>query len=351
MIRSFSVGLAVSILGLWMAGCAGLPRDAGQASTALQPFEATDHPGFWQSEGYGYVYHATPTRLALYHVAGDVCVPQPENELALLDFLDLYRAGEKSDTLYLSSVLDPFEYTFRRAEALPAACRAVPADTPLENFDALAAYFRTHYSFFDLYDVDWEERVAETRDAISPDMTDRALFDAMAELLQPLKDAHIQIEAEIDGEEVVYDGNPGRTDQAVVARGRQDGMAPGEATRQFRRSYWLDGIRDTLLRGEGKLAGNGRIQYGLLSESVGYMTFVSMGGYVDGEFDTAYEERSALDPIMEEALALFAEQGVEAVVIDLSLNIGGYDFIGLDIAGRFAAERTLAFTRRAGDTP
>jgi carboxyl-terminal processing protease len=39
------------------------------------------------------------------------------------------------------------------------------------------------------------------------------------------------------------------------------------------------------------------------------------------------------------------------VVVDLSLNTGGYDFLARAIAGRFAAARTLAYTMRAGDAP
>ncbi len=149
----------------------------------------------------------------------------------------------------------------------------------------------------------------------------------------------------------VYDGNRGKTDEAVAAWGERQGLSADDAQSSFRRAFWIDDIQDTLLRGEGAMSANGRMQFGVLDGNVGYIAFVSMGGFVDGEFDTAYEERPVLHAAMDEALALFVERGVTAVIIDLSLNIGGYDFVGLDIAGRFADLRTAAFTRRAGDDP
>jgi carboxyl-terminal processing protease len=182
-------------------------------------------------------------------------------------------------------------------------------------------------------------------------MDDRALFNAMSDLLRPLQDSHIQIEANIDGVTAIYDGDAGDTEIRVAELGAREGLSTHEASARFRRGYWLDDIRDELLMGEGVMAGNGRIQYGVLASGAGYIAFASMGGFVDGEFDTAYQERAALDAIMDEALTLFSDRGVNAVIVDLSLNIGGYDFIGLDIAGRFASARTLAFTRRAGDDP
>jgi carboxyl-terminal processing protease len=89
----------------------------------------------------------------------------------------------------------------------------------------------------------------------------------------------------------------------------------------------------------------------MAAADIGYLAVVSMGGFVDGELDSAADELAALDAAMEAALTLFDERRARAVILDLSLNTGGYDFVGLAIAGRFAAERRIAYTRRAGDDP
>ena len=182
-------------------------------------------------------------------------------------------------------------------------------------------------------------------------MSGRALFGTMSELLLPLRDAHIKIEATIEGEELVYDGNPGKTDLAITAWAERTGTDPQKAVGLFRRSYWFDDIRDGLLGGVGTITANGRIQYGMAAPDIGYLAVVSMGGFVNGEADTAREELKVLDLAMDGALSLFEEKHARAVILDLSLNTGGYDFVGLAVAERFAAERQLAFLRRAGDEP
>lgn len=342
--NSEPIRLAVILLVVLASGCSA----RSSAFSGGQPFEVSEHKGIWASSGYGYVVDARHDRVRLYHVARDICVEEPSAGITILDFFDLYQRGH-GQTLLVSSVLDPFVYAFRRATSLPASCIRPTPNTPAANFDAFATYFAEHYAFFDLYGVDWTLRTAAARRHVTRDMSDRALFGLMSELLRPLRDSHIKIEAEIDGEEVVYDGRPGKTDLAVAAWAERNGISPREAIGQFRRGYWFDDIRDSLLRGAGTIAGNGRIQYGMVAEHIGYVAVASMGGFVNGELDTAYEELSVLDAAMDGALSLFEEERARAVILDLSLNTGGYDFVGLAIAGRFAAEREVAYTKRAGD--
>lgn len=314
----------------------------------IQPFKWSEHQGVWASSGYGYLVDARAQPARLYHVADTVCIEHPQGEISVLDFFDLYRR-EDARTLQLSGVLDPYEHAFHEIDALPVPCQPPTPNTPRDVFEAFVAYYAEHYAFFDLYGVDWAERTALARQKLSPDIDDATLFELMSELVRPLRDSHIKIEAQIDGERRVYDGNPGKTDIAVAEWGARNGIAAREAVGQFRRAYWFDDIRDTLLAGQGVLAANGRIQYGMVAPGVGYVAVVSMGGFVNGEGDTAHRELGVLDAAMEEALVLFEDKQARAVIVDLSLNTGGYDFVGLAIASRFTEERKLAYLRRAGD--
>jgi carboxyl-terminal processing protease len=83
--------------------------------------------------------------------------------------------------------------------------------------------------------------------------------------------------------------------------------------------------------------------------NIGYLALVTMGGYVNGDTDTLHAELSALDTVMEDALTLFNKEQAKAIIVDLSMNTGGYDFVGTAIAGRFAASSAVAFTKRPGD--
>ncbi|WAS95483.1 S41 family peptidase [Nannocystis punicea] len=310
-----------------------------------------DHPGVWQSQGYGYVLTVARGRVRLFDVAGDVCVEQRDLDASVLPFFDQVRLEPSGTTMVLSSALDPYEFRFTRLTALPPACTPPTADTPPANFAAFAEFFAHHYAFFSLYGVDWPSRVAAARERVSDATDDAALFAILRELVQPLTDSHIKIEAEFAGATHVHDGDEGPLERFLAADAARRGADPRQALQEFRRTYWLDGIGRELLAGGGTIAANQRIQYGMLPGGVGYLAAVSMGGFVDGDYDSLRAELPTLDAVMNDALALFEARNARAVIVDASLNIGGYDFIGLALAGRFAAAPAVAYTRRAADDP
>lgn len=348
MLKAYVPALTLLVpIALALMACA-----TSRSQPTASPFQWSEHAGIWASSGYGYVVDTRHGGIHLYHVTDTVCIENPAGALSAVDFFDLYHQPDAL-TLRLHSTLDPFVFTFQRMNDLPAHCAKATPATALHNFDAFASYFATHYAFFDLYGVDWPAQTERVRKQLRDDSQDALLFQSMRELLGPLKDSHIKLEAQVDGQQRVHDGNPGKTDLAVGTWAERSGIDAREAVGQFRRAYWFDDIRDTLLEGAGTITGNGRIQYGMLGHDrrIGYIAVVSMGGFVSGEVDTAHQELTALDAAMEEALALFAQQQARAVILDLSLNTGGYDFVGLAIAGRFASEQRIAYHRRAGDDP
>ncbi|MGH8601576.1 MAG: S41 family peptidase [Gammaproteobacteria bacterium] len=339
------IWLATSLM-IVVCGCTG----SGALSTRSSiPFSIEHHPGVWLSQGYGYVLHIRGDRVRLFHLAGDICVEEKEIESSILPHLDLVRTGARNDVMTLSSVLDPYEYNFERKPVLPAPCRDPMPNTAIGNFEAFAAFFAEHYAFFDLYGVDWTTRVAKARPNVANDMSDLELFELMRGMVLPLRDSHLQITAEVDGLAVVHDGNPGKTEGAIDSMASRLGINRKEMLGQFRRTYWFDGIGDALLKGKGLIAGNGRIQYGMVADNIGYLAIVTMGGYVNGETDSLHAELSALDTVMEDALTFFNKERAKAIIVDLSMNTGGYDFVGTAIASRFAASSTVAFTKRPGD--
>jgi carboxyl-terminal processing protease len=166
-----------------------------------------------------------------------------------------------------------------------------------------------------------------------------------------LRDAHVKIVAQVDGKRVVHDGDRGATEEAVARWGQGQGLDARAANARFRRAYWLDDIQRDILGGQGRIAGNNRIQYGFAAPGIGYLAFASMGGFIDAELASIRRELPVLDAAMDEAIAHFESGGARAVIVDVSFNTGGYDFVALAIAGRFAARQTLAYNRRAGDDP
>jgi carboxyl-terminal processing protease len=87
--------------------------------------------------------------------------------------------------------------------------------------------------------------------------------------------------------------------------------------------------------------------YGLIGDDIGYIALATMAGYTSGSDGGAHADIRALDETMDEVLALFV--GVDAVIVDISMNDGGYDMVARALAERFADERTLAYSKYAGD--
>ncbi|KEO71768.1 hypothetical protein EL17_21525 [Anditalea andensis] len=61
---------------------------------------------------------------------------------------------------------------------------------PFVNFDYLWNEIDRKYSYFELKEVDWDEIRIRYRAQLSPDMTEEALFDVMAAMMNELRDDH-----------------------------------------------------------------------------------------------------------------------------------------------------------------
>ncbi len=318
----------------------------------IESFDPENFEGVWASKGYGQVSEFSKAGLRNFSVTDKTCVAEPTDEFSGIEFMDLIRRNSDGKTIRLSSTLDPFEYEFVKVTSLKDICPKFTPDTPLDNFDAFADFFQTHYGFFDLYGVDWEVRQTEFRAKITDQTTDQELFDIMQETIAPLADSHIGIDAIIDGEEAEYDANPGKTEIAIFQQAQQQSISESEAIGNFRRDYWVKDIHQSLLGGEGQMAANGRIQYGMVADEVGYIAIPTMGGFVDGDLETLPQELEVLGQVLDDALTLFEDKAAQNIIIDISLNTGGYDFVGLAIADRFAGvEKITAFSKRPYDWP
>ena len=235
------------------------PKEKSKA--AVEPFDPAKHQGIWRSAGYGYVVEP----------------------------------GNDKNMLVLSSTVDPYEFTLHRIKALPSVCQTPTPDIPQGNFDAFVKFFDNHYAFLDLYGVDWKAVTSEAASSISDETSDKQLFDLMSKLLGSLRDSHIKIKAEVDGVPAVYDGKVGKTELVLRKLAKGKGERPDDMIASFHRDYWLTDIKEKILADKGVVTGNGRVQYGIASNDVGYIAFVSMGGFVDGELSTFKDEVPALD--------------------------------------------------------
>lgn len=81
------------------------------------------------------------------------------------------------------------------AAVILTACEDVPdyRNTPEDTFDALVDIVEARYCFFEAKDIDWQEVASRYRAEIEPGISDHALFDVCARMLDELKDGHVNL--------------------------------------------------------------------------------------------------------------------------------------------------------------
>ena len=316
--------------------CASSPQ-----SQALQ--------GIWLSNAYGMGAEIKGQGVETFAVANTTCLSEGSDPLlGLLAEFDITVADD-GQSFDLSFEGTDQIMRFDRQARLPDQCQTPPPNTPLGNFDVFADIFATHYAFFDIYGVNWDRAVAKARRQVTPETSDQELFAIFSALLAPLKDGHIGLKARIDDTRQFFEPNLGDLFAKIKAEAVASGQSPEEAEDAFRELYWEDHVANTVLGEQGQTVGNGFVQYGLIAPQTGYINFLTMAGYATGDIGDPLSDIAAINDIMDEVIASFDAAGVSHVIIDLSLNFGGFDDAALTIAGRFATEPVLALSEYPDD--
>ena len=306
--------------------------------------------GLWRSDGYGLILEISGNDVRLFSTGIDVCIPENDMPAPIEDVLPgvTFRMSEDESELLLTAPLEPHPILTRRLTSLPPGCTQVVPQTPVAVFETFVQYYDANYPFFELHDVEWSQRVSAARQRVNADMSDRALFDVLDWLIAPLRDGHVSLVAEIDGDIVV--SAPGRASVLKYIRqgAEATGRNPTEAAREFRHAVWFESISQDILDGQGQLIGNDRIQYGMVEDRIGYLAFASLDGFGDEESQPA-EGLQAFDSMLDEIMGFFEASGAKGLMLDLSLNFGGSDYMARAVASRFLHNPTVAYTKYAAD--
>ena len=173
-----------------------------------------------------------------------------------------------------------------------------PANTPHKNFEFLWETIDERYSFFLFKDVDWDAVYDEYKKKIYPEMTDQELFNVLANMLNELKDGHVNIKAPFNrsrywGWMLNY---PPNFDYNIIERN------------YLGKDHWITGpFKNTII------------------DSIGYMYYGSFQGTVrDVHIDTIISRFS----------------GLKGMIIDVRDNGGGSTTNGDRIVSRFVHETT-----------
>lgn len=339
---------------------------------------STDYQGNWVAPGYGLSLAIGKDAVTLYQSTTDYCfIMNIEEEVDTAALERVIRTTDTSDTLewYTGTGTDTFGppgYRFNKVVSLPASCEQDPISLSptfetdfdaLELFDMYTQIFEEYYVDFERMNVNWSDVVQTTGADLTATSTNEALFEAMAYALEPLADGHNHL---ISPQGLEYKVT---TKQTMLERLVEDFAHDNDL------AYPISGdvVTPTLLAQlEEFLLDNLSLQWDIVTDyaqndadikstandairwfkndGLGYLFIGTMLGYAENTEDELTFSRNtltAVDAALDEALTDLND--VEGLIIDVRTNDGGFDFVSMAIASRFAQEEFHAFSKQARD--
>jgi len=289
--------------------------------------------GLWLSDGYGLLIEISKDGLQAFELTSISCIPgwnakRAQNSSGVGESVfvgnDTFRLsdGRSRDVKRLHLEGTASDMILHRASARPATCSQKPDNSALVNYAIFWQTFAEQYAFFDLRHVDWQSVDRKFRPQAALANPDK-LFGILQQMVEPLQDAHVGIYAN----DIKKDFDGWRKDPDHL---EDEGWKKAQ-----------DIIDTRYVRGGLRSFCNGRLQFGELDHSVGYLRVTAFFGYVDPyTYERALHQlQSALDSIF------LGANKMNGLVIDVRLNHGGDDPLGIEIASRLTNSRYLAYSK------
>ncbi|GHA22386.1 peptidase [Streptomyces spiroverticillatus] len=319
---------------------------AGASAQEKQPEVRTTLEGVWRSDGYAQYVTVRQGELLTYEFSAAGCHPSglsltadkappstgtPFRDAAGARGLTLRATGK--DRARLAPAGSVGERSLERVRALPADCTRTPATDPVHTFDVFWSALRENYPFFAAKGVDWDAVRAKYRPQVTKNTSDDRLFQILGAMIEPLHDMHTQLR-DLPNERGTLNMRPGTPYPADVPKF----LARVEAA-----------SKPQLPAKVQEFAG-GQIQYADLSTpGIGYLRITSFAGYAKGR--DADADAAVLDRALAEIFTAERVRGMRGLVVDLRVNGGGSDALGIKIAQRLTDRTYTAYTKVARNDP
>lgn len=310
--------------------------------------------GTWQARGYGILFEITETGIRYFHYTDNVCFEETEPAWDVFSRSSFFQVEDPGRKIIFARHPTETPYVYDRVDAVPAHCK--PAVFENATPEQVYTYFRdvmtVHYPFFSARNFDWDARVDEAERKLPTIQGEEELWQLLTGMVDGLNDAHTRL---IRGLNESHGGEGNletfRTNRPRFLDTLEAYMQKNDVQGTPRSFYggeiyphFLDSLQNDFLDGSYNMRGHARIIWKTLEGNIGYIFVRQMGGFSD-DIDDPDLENMGLKEILDEVMVDL--QGARALIVDMSLNGGGYDSLARKIAERLAHEKTLAHTKIA----
>lgn len=310
----------------------------GQLFAMISYSAAASLDGVWRSESYGWILQIAGNQKTVYHQSPQGCLESGD----ILDeleeqFTDVELLNETE--LLIGSEVEDAYYYFQRISELPAECQQSPDDGPVAVLEMAISYMDALYPFMEERGIDWAQRKSYARAQVSSHSSDTDLKNAIASMLDGFGDAHLKLGFEENGGLAVLPYFDSTVTVPLVEASISGGGNRQEKYDDWRGARLVESIYQMIDEGAAGAAGGSVMWY--REESIGYLMINDMIGFTDS--DSIEGDVEEINEIMDTALTDL--EGIEELIVDVSLNGGGSDAVSRTIANRFASRRTFAYSK------
>ena len=292
------------------------------------------HPdirGGWKVQGYGFVLEVLEKEYHWYSETTGHCWEHTPDEPVDMVFAIQHPSGR----CYLKPYPTEAGYLLERLDSLPTRFREPPATGPIATLERIDQSMAEYYPFFEVRSHDWEQRMAAAKTKVTKNTTEKELFRIVEEAFDGLGDGHTSVQAEIDGESLATKGGRSSIRSALEAdyATKKNEMERSEYFGGWSRRLFSS-IEDELLGGKAQSAFDKTITWGKISPQVGYLFVRNMAGFFGDDEDDLVSGLRQLHQQLETVFEEFSD--CEAVMIDVSINMGGFHSFALAFASHIA---------------